>query len=106
MGISDYCKVYKFLLREMRVSYLSISGKEGRLQRKLLTVTPDDRVQQSVEHPESHLKNDSQDILLFLRMEAHLFHCRFSHHIVPGKDIYARSAVPRNPNQEPLFDQK
>ena len=44
--------------------------------------------------------------LFFSRMEAHLFHCGFSHHIVPGKDIYARSAVPRNPNQEPLFDQK
>ena len=62
MGISDYCKVYKFLLREMRVSYLSISGKEGRFQRKLLTVTPDDRVQQSVKHAEPNLKEQCQNI--------------------------------------------
>ena len=47
----------------MKFSCLSITRKEGRFQRKLLAIAPDDRVQQSVKHAESHLKNDSQDIL-------------------------------------------
>ena len=53
-------------------------------------------------------KNNGQDITSFhlWKMEEHLFNCGFSHHIVPGKDIYARSAVPHNPNQGQLFEQK
>ena len=58
--------VYKFIMREMWVSYLSISCKEGRFQRKLLTVTPDNRVQQSVKHAESNLKEQSSSILKLL----------------------------------------
>ena len=39
-----------------RCPRLSIACKEGRFQRKLLAVTPDHRVQQSVKHAKSDLR--------------------------------------------------
>ena len=58
--MSDDCYYFKNM---MKFSCLSIARKEGRFQRKLLAIAPDDRVQQSVKHAESHLKNNSHDIM-------------------------------------------
>ena len=91
----------------MKFSCLSVAREEGRFQGELLAVAPDDRVQQSVKHAESHLiRAKVKILLLWSKMAEHLFYCSFSHHIIPRQDIYARSAVPCNPNQGMLVEQQ